>query len=89
MNEKRKALLKLCADRPRTTRELVGATGDRAATVASRLHDLVEIGAVKRTRTSDKKPVYVYQSVPGWSSASPYEASSYKPLGICVWGVWM
>lgn len=90
MNEKRQEILRLCADKPKTARELVMATGENNGTVRSRLHDLVKLGALKRTAVNDQYGTYLYEAIPGWRSkqeAPPLTA--YRPLGICVLGVWM
>lgn len=90
MNEKMQQILKLCLDRPRTARELVVETGELRTTTSTRLHSLEKIGALKKTRP-EKSKVFVYQTAPGWKNpAKQYEwPQAYKPLGICVWGVWM
>lgn len=90
MNEKRQELIRLCAERPLSLREFVGATGDSVTTVRHRLYDLEKMGAVKRINLNDRDSVFAYQAVPGWrkKKATP-DLTTYKSIGICVMGVWM
>lgn len=90
MNEKRQELIRLCADKPKTARQLVQATGESTGTVRTRLYDLVKVGALTRTEMKDSYGTHLYHAVPGWrkKEVTP-EISQYKPLGMCVWGVWM
>lgn len=90
MSRQKQELLRLCADRPRTARELVKVTGELRSTTSSRLHSLVQIGALKKTRPNTGK-VFVYQTATNWRDPVPQDVwpKEYKPLGICVMGVWM
>lgn len=89
MNEKRSQLIKLCSEKPKTTRQLVQATGESVGATRSRLYDLIKIGALKRTSLDDQYGTHIYEAVPGWRPKGSPDLTTYKPLGICVFGVWM
>jgi predicted HTH transcriptional regulator len=89
MNQKRQEVLRLCAERPRTARELAETTGDQVSTVNCRIQDLMKMGALRQAGSARRNSAYLYESVRGWRKPGAPDYSSYKPLGICVWGVWM
>lgn len=88
MNQKQKQILKLCADQPKTVRQLVSETGESANIVRCNLHSLVKQGAVMYEELDDRYGTRLYESDPNWKPKG-LDETTYKPLGICVLGVWM
>lgn len=89
MNQKQKRILKLCADQPKTARQLVSETDETANVIRFNLHALVKLGAMTYEVIDDAYGTRLYKSDPHWKPPKPEGNSEYKPLGLCVFGVWM
>lgn len=89
MNDKQTQILRLCAKQPMTTRQLVNVTGDTPSSIKARLHLLVKAGALTHSPLKDKYGSRLYQAAPDWQPKRQTELTTYRPLGLCVFGVWL
>lgn len=89
MNKNQKQILQMCAQQPMTTRQIVFKTGATASAIRSRLHILVKLGALTTVELNDQYGTRLYKTVPDWKPKHLESENCYKPLGICVLGVWM
>ena len=84
-------ILRVC-DTPKTSREVADELGANYRTVQFKIGQLKALGLLEKSRrqTKDEKDHnYKYLRI---ESAIPAELNirkEYKPLGICVFGVWL